>query len=457
MQDSVRYLFVLGRNPDLSIVELVSYFQTFQISFQINNLYEDVLDLNIDAQFKPDESINNLAGTVKIALVHLSAPYDAIFEQLEQSNFYIENEDKISYALDYHGKAFHKEEFQTFFKDKFKLYNQRAFLRNFPPHVLAKAIKDRIFIDLIILRESDTPSSKNSNQKNLNLKKNQLKNANLKNINQNSRQRGQFSKKKSTQIKSSPNKSGADNIRSDAENIIIARTVAVHDIDEEKKRYDKRPHVDETISTSTRIARILINLAGIKPGQTMLDPFCGLGTVMQEALVIGIESYGSEINETRVKQCKANLDWLKSGYGIRTKYDVRKGDAKNVAVVYADLLDKLDSIVTEPELGPFLKQLPDMKTATDIINKLQSIYRPLFKGAHQLLKKGGKFVMILPRIQTTNKKTKEIPYDFLISGTSLKLFNPTIGYPIGISQNIPLIYKEEWHKLERLIYIFEKK
>jgi tRNA G10 N-methylase Trm11 len=439
MQNYTRYLFVLGRNPDLSITELVSYLKTYQIEFEVNHFYEDVLDINIESAFKPDNAINNLAGIIKIAIVYLEATFEDIFEKLEQSDFYIENDDKINYALDFYGKGFQKEAFQSFFKEKFKLYNQRAFLKNFPPHVLAKAIKDRVFIDIILLKESNVKSI--SSTKSMKYVKKSA---------QNTRKN-----KKSRKI-SQPTRLVDDKIKKN-EIIIIARTIAVHDIDEEKKRYDKRPFVDESISTSTRIARMLINLAGVKNDQLLLDPFCGLGTVMQEALIIGIESFGSEINETRVKQCKVNLDWLKSNYAIKTKFEVRKGDAKNVSVVYNDMLNKFDAIVSEPELGPLLKQLPDIKTASIILNNLQSIYRPLFKGAAQLLKSGGKLVIILPRIQTSTEKTKEIPYDFLISGTSLKLYNPTIGLPSSISQKIPLIYKEEWHKLERLIYIFEKK
>ena len=57
----------------------------------------------------------------------------------------------------------------------------------------------------------------------------------------------------------------------------------------------------------------------LRPDSRILDPFCGTGVVLQEAFLMGYQVYGTDINERMVEYSKKNLMWLmKSGkYSIR--------------------------------------------------------------------------------------------------------------------------------------------
>ena len=52
-------------------------------------------------------------------------------------------------------------------------------------------------------------------------------------------------------------------------------------------RSNERPVVSADISISSRLAKVLLNIGGVRKGQTVLDPFCGSGTVLSEALLTG--------------------------------------------------------------------------------------------------------------------------------------------------------------------------
>ncbi|MEM4330781.1 MAG: hypothetical protein QW273_02110, partial [Candidatus Pacearchaeota archaeon] len=54
---------------------------------------------------------------------------------------------------------------------------------------------------------------------------------------------------------------------------------------EDEKRDMEKPVRRESLAISPRLAKILINLSGIKKGETLLDPFCGIGVILQEALL----------------------------------------------------------------------------------------------------------------------------------------------------------------------------
>jgi len=105
---------------------------------------------------------------------------------------------------------------------------------------------------------------------------------------------------------------------------------------------------------ASRMARALVNLVAA-PGDTLLDPCCGSGTVVAEALHDGIHAWGVEMNPSLARQAMANLRCLK------LPANVMVGDARcirgnfDAAVIdfpyghstpvesslYADILNKL--------------------------------------------------------------------------------------------------------------------
>ncbi len=90
------------------------------------------------------------------------------------------------------------------------------------------------------------------------------------------------------------------------------RVIGVQDIEAYARRDQARPARDAKVGMlPPKLAQILINLCGpLKPGATVLDPFCGTGVVLQEALLMGYRAYGTDINEKMIECTKRNLKWL---------------------------------------------------------------------------------------------------------------------------------------------------
>ena len=87
----------------------------------------------------------------------------------------------------------------------------------------------------------------------------------------------------------------------------------------------------------------------------LLDPFCGNGTILQEALMMGIKVIGIDKDEKSVKDARQNLKWLKRKYKLKGESKIVLGDSKNLDV------GEVDCIVTEPYMGPYLKKYPVLR------------------------------------------------------------------------------------------------
>jgi tRNA G10 N-methylase Trm11 len=198
---------------------------------------------------------------------------------------------------------------------------------------------------------------------------------------------------------------------------------------------------------------MLVNLSCTAPKATILDPFCGIGTVLQEAMLLGYDVKGLELNPIRVKHCIENLEWVKEHFNTRTDFEIKSGDARKLSDYFEN--GSIDAIVTEPELGPLLKTLPSEKEAKQIVSTLQKLYEKFFSEAKLVLKSKGKIVIVIPRFRTKNLKLFTIDMERILQGNGFRISNATEDLPIKVS--LPHLYKEEWHKIERLVYILKKR
>lgn len=144
-----------------------------------------------------------------------------------------------------------------------------------------------------------------------------------------------------------------------------------------------------------KLAKIMINLSGVDKKSVLLDPFCGSGTILQQALLMGHTNVvGTDIDKKAIDNTKRNLKWLVKNKELRMKSeelsvtiqtcDVRKLDKKIVP-------QSVDAIITEPYLGPL--QIKNFKQEIKILSDL---YISAFKSFKKVLKPDGRVVIIFP-------------------------------------------------------------
>ena len=95
------------------------------------------------------------------------------------------------------------------------------------------------------------------------------------------------------------------------------------------------------ITIHPKYARALVNLARVRPGGRLLDPFCGTGSIVAEAVLAGMEAVGSDISEKMVEGTRNNLTFLGVGADLA---------ACDIGAV-GEVVGHVDGIATDPPYG----------------------------------------------------------------------------------------------------------
>ena len=109
-----------------------------------------------------------------------------------------------------------------------------------------------------------------------------------------------------------------------------------------------------------KLTRVMINLAGLREGETVCDPFCGTGTTLLEAESMGIHAVGIDFDNKMYKKSQINVK--KNGFDSKI-YNTDFSHLKN--------LERIDGIVTDLPYGRASKssQEPE-KILRDFISML---------------------------------------------------------------------------------------
>ena len=221
-----------------------------------------------------------------------------------------------------------------------------------------------------------------------------------------------------------------------------------------KERSTERPYVTSGISLSSRLARLLVNISGVSKGQVLLDPFCGSGTVLGEALLKGANCIGIDRNHGSVERTKDNLAWLLS-QGQRTgprvpSYSVIAGDATNLGRSLGDQM--VDVIVSEPILLPRLSSPPTIDKARRLIKHASFIYSEALHEMSRVLRRGGRMVLVTPSVRTIDGKDVALTFEDLRE-VGLRPVQPPrtphYEYPLTIAHQ-----STRW--VRRMVYALER-
>jgi tRNA G10 N-methylase Trm11 len=243
---------------------------------------------------------------------------------------------------------------------------------------------------------------------------------------------------------------------------VVATTVAVHNPFEFQKRDVGKPSQRKIFAISPRLAKIMVNLASCTSGKLLLDPFCGVGTILQEALLARARVVGVDINPWCVKAAVENLEWLKKEYALaEAEYVVVQGDACRLA---GKLGEEVDCIVTEPDLGPALRQVPTAPYAAKIVAKLEPLYYSFLKEAYRILRKGGRLVLVTPYMRTRSGRPVTMPVGEKAISIGFKrvypfqekVFAEDVDVKEEMAKMSSFVDAEERHKIGREIFVFQK-
>ncbi|HNT30650.1 MAG TPA: DNA methyltransferase [bacterium] len=183
---------------------------------------------------------------------------------------------------------------------------------------------------------------------------------------------------------------------------LIGRTEAIQDIAAYVARDENRPHrISSEGMMPLKLAQILINLAtpasmAQKSTGLLVDPFCGSGTILQEALRLGYDVFGSDLSNQAIKTSDSNIRWFLKHHGkkLTTRAQFLAYDARKIHEALGD--ESTDVVVSEGYLGTMFSRHPTKTQLEQETDAHVSLYRSAFTSIYRILKPGGRLVMTLP-------------------------------------------------------------
>lgn len=343
------YLFITGKDSELSIAELEARYPKGKIDV----IDGDFVVMNLNQTIDQSE-FNKLGGVIKVGEVVFESAKDNLSNELVKQLSDGHSSGKLNYGISVYGWGEdHLRSLLLDMKKKFK---------------------------------SDGTSSRFANQ-------------NFKNI--------------STAQHKGLKKGIEMIVANDGTKFLIAKVVAVQDIDSYSKRDFKKPYRDMKVGMlPPKLAQIMINLAG--DVGTIWDPFCGGGVLILEGLLMGYDMVASDINENTLSGADENIEWLKKEFDIKNTVSLYVHDA---TLPQKDV--KFDAIVCEGYLGPPQKHIKSTASLESIIDELDTLYVGFFEALKEIKFKGP-IVIAMPffrvndggdvELESTIKKIEKIGF-----------------------------------------------
>ncbi|MFA4941171.1 MAG: DNA methyltransferase [Patescibacteria group bacterium] len=393
----MKYFFILGNNPALSIAEISAVFSLGDNS-KVEFLGQEVFLLETENNFNPAELIKKLGGVIKIG---------AISNELNFDNQKIVTESEKLITIDYEGKI----------KFGVSFYGHNKFNLKIVGMEIKKRLREKnISVRWVVSREKVLSS--------VVVEQNKL-------ISQ-----------------------GAEIVLIQKDNhVLMGKTLAVQPFKELSFRDFGRPARDDFSGMlPPKLAQIMINLSGAKNDDTILDPFCGSGTILTEAMLMGCKNLiGFDISPKAIEDTKKNIEWIKNKFNIQhSTFNIQIKDA--TALSESLKPSSINAIVTEPYLGPQRGK----KNIGEIITELEKLYSNSLAEFKKILKPGGRIIMIWPVFHVSQATHSIRPN---ING--FKIINPIPenlrqSKKISLTERNTIIYGREQQKVWREIIILEK-
>jgi tRNA (guanine10-N2)-dimethyltransferase len=143
-----------------------------------------------------------------------------------------------------------------------------------------------------------------------------------------------------------------------------------------ERRPRKKPFFHPS-AMQAKLARCMVNLARANAGNLVLDPFCGTGTTLIEAALIGCQVLGLDIQRRMARGTVRNLAYF------RLKPEgVLVADAQTLPIT------KADCVVTDPPYGI---------SSSTLKRSTSQLVEQLLTSTYELLDKGQRVCMAAPK------------------------------------------------------------
>jgi tRNA G10 N-methylase Trm11 len=188
-------------------------------------------------------------------------------------------------------------------------------------------------------------------------------------------------------------------IVSEKEKFVLGRTLVVQDFEDWGRRDFGRPAPDPHRGMlPPKVARMMVNIgmSNVKcsalggSNVTVVDPFCGVGTILAEGMILGMNVIGGDQSQEAIEKTRKNLEWLEKSWNMEPgTWNILQSEATHISQKLPH--GSIEAIVTEPYLGP-----TKIENLENIILGLEKLYLGCFRDWWKILKPQGTIVIALP-------------------------------------------------------------
>ncbi|HZJ34417.1 MAG TPA: methyltransferase domain-containing protein, partial [Candidatus Angelobacter sp.] len=258
-------------------------------------------------------------------------------------------------------------------------------------------------------------------------------------------------------------------VRTNENKVIIAESTGSQNITAYAKRDQERPKRDAFVGMlPPKLAQIMLNLAtdatsisdplqpksdqapgplsdlersritnrsassGEHARQIILDPFCGTGVILQEAVLMGYSAYGTDLSEKMVSYSRDNLDWLSNNHHTKFDYKVSEGDAMNTK-----WQQPIDVVVSETYLGQPFSAPPSPSKLAEVLKNCDHIITEFLINLRPQIESGTPVCIAVPAWRDNSGHFTHLPLVATVARYGYKPHEFT-----NISQNDLLYYRE---------------
>ncbi|PIR92024.1 hypothetical protein COU01_03990 [Candidatus Falkowbacteria bacterium CG10_big_fil_rev_8_21_14_0_10_44_15] len=444
----MQYFFILGKNPTLSFAEIVAVFGLKPE--QILYLGEEALIIELEQEIDAQQIIRRLGGTIKIGIINYQLRITNLaYRQAGDESM---SNDLMSKLMPNQKEPAGKFHFGISYYGKGKFKQEKALAME-----IKKALKEKGVSSRWVTSREKTLSSVVVEQNKL-------------------------TSERGVEIV----------IVGDGAKYWAGKTLAVQPFKELSARDYGRPGRDDYSGMlPPKLAQMMINLttsplpcrqAGLTPllrkgegnhfvrvtspspyqgegrGEVVLDPFCGSGTIITEAALMGYRNIiGCDISEKAAKDTKDNINWIAKKHLISNiQYQIFQCDVKQLSRQIKP--NSIDAIVTEPYLGPSRMEWNE-KNISQVARELENLYGQAILEFYKALKPDGRIVMVWPIFKIKGGEIK-LAADKIL-GSNFKIINLLAEFLpnkiIKLSERSTIVYGRPNQKVWREIVVLTRR
>lgn len=228
---------------------------------------------------------------------------------------------------------------------------------------------------------------------------------------------------------------------------ILAQTLQEQDIEAYAARDHGRPKRDSKVGMlPPKLAQVIINLARPENDNTVLDPFCGTGVILQEAQLMGCQSYGTDLEPRMVEYSIENLKWLQQTFKpTGQSLHIEQADATS-----AKWANNFSVIACETYLGRPFSVTPKPEVLQEVMQDVDTIHKKFLRNVTAQTKPDFRMCIAVPAWKTNQgfKHLKTLDSLEELGYTRLKFVH---------ARNEDLIYHREGQIVGRELVVLTRK